>query len=191
MAENQNWQANGKPNQNFVLINYEPPKFLTKEEVASQWQVSKDTLQKWLGKMPPKEGEVKEDEATKKRLYSEDYIKNLFKKYRPSLLEEKQENLENGKPLASLYEEIIKSKEEIIRNLESQNYYLKEEVATQRQANWQALQTLSREIREWQAKWQGYILEQEDKKKLENQVKESQNYPQKVLEWVKGFFKPK
>jgi len=191
MAENQNWQANGSSNQNFVLIDCEEVKFYTKEEVANLWQVSIFTLQKWLGKMPPEKSQEKEDKNSQKKLYSEDYIKKLFQKFRPSLLEKSDKNLDNDKSLTSLYEEIIKTKDDQIRNLEGQNHYLKQDLANQRQANFESIERLTdqterltSQVSQWQANWKACFLDQERQKKLENEAKSSQNL---VKNWVISF----
>lgn len=133
--------------------------------MASQWQVKKDTLQKWLGKLPPQESEQKIQEGTGKKLFREDYVIKLITKFKPEKLEADQENLENGKPLASLYQEIIDSKNETIKILENQNQTLRQEMASQNTSHFQALENLNNQLSNLASLWQAAFLELENKKK--------------------------
>ena len=182
---NPNWQPNGNPNSKTILLEYKEVKFITKEEVASQWQVKKDTFQKWLAKLPPQEDEVKTQENTGKKLFKESYVLKLIEKFRKSQSPNPSQIDTNNSSMATLYQEIIDAKNETIKILGARVVKLETDLASQLTTQIQPQLTTQKELAEHYKKleilasqWQVSILELENKKKDQNQLQLNQNQDQ-------------
>ena len=174
--KNQDWQPKDNPNENVILLEHREIKFFTKIEVATLWQVSQDTFQKWITKLKPENDQVKIEENTGKKLFKEEYIEKLIKKFRPNQTQNLPQTKEFGNPVASLYEQIIGSKDETIKILENQIKDLKTDLATQKTIHSESLENLTNQFNFLATQWQVLNKTLETKKKL----KLSENLPKKT-----------
>lgn len=183
--KNQDWQSKDNPNENVVFLEHREIKFFTKIEVATQWQVSQDTFQKWITKEKPENDQVKIQENTGKKLFKEEYIEKLIKKFRPNQTQNLSKTKEFGNPEATLYKQIISSKDETIKILENQIKDLKIDLATQNTTHSKNLENLTNQFNFLATQWQLFNKTLESKKKaelLENLPKKTnQNWKIRLL----------
>lgn len=150
---NQN-STTGQSNNNKILeLEHKTITFLSKEEAANQCLVSPATFQNWLNYQPANEHEF-EIGKNNKKLYKSDYVERLNKKYSKGVAK-------TGEPVISqvdnLWQKIIDSKDDRIRDLENQNNQLNNQLNNQ----WSTNQNLFEMVK----------MERGEKKFLENQLK--------------------
>lgn len=167
--KNQDWRTSGEANHQILELEYKEKTFLSKEEVANQWVVSKATFENWLAKIPAEIDEFKVEKNGKK-LFRSDYVEKLVKMCGKKKAEPIKEIAE---PVPSqnhnLWEKIVESKNEQIQNLASQIEQMANQLENQCRANEKLLQIVN----------QSQILELEkleSKKKLELPKKNTKNW---------------
>jgi hypothetical protein len=158
--KNQDWRTSGEANNQILKLEYKEKTFLSKEEVANQWVVSKATFENWLAKIPAKIDEFK-IEKNGKKLFRSDYVEKLVKMFGKKKAEPIKEIAE---PIPSqndnLWEKIVESKNNQIQSLTNQIEQMATQLANQWRANEKLLQIVN----------QSQVLELEkldSKKKLE------------------------
>lgn len=167
--KSQDWRTSGEANHQILELEFREKTFLSKEEVANQWLVSKATFENWLAKIPAKIDEFKVEKNGKK-LFRSDYVEKLVKMFGKKKAEPIKEIAE---PVPSqnnnLWEKIVESKNEQIQSLISQIEQMANQLANQCRANEKLLQIVN----------QSQVLELE---KLETKKKAElpENLPKKT-----------
>jgi len=166
--KSQNWRTSGEANYKILELEYKEKTFLSKEEVANQWVVSKATFENWLAKLPAKIDEFKVEKNGKK-LFRSDYVEKLVKKCG-------KKNTEPIKRIAepvpsqndNLWQKIVESKNDQIKSLESQIEQMANQMANQCRANEMLLQIVNQsqllELEKLESKKKVELLEDLPKK---------------------------